>query len=40
MKDRFRVAENAAKREKKGIWSLPPEKRRGGESAPGPGIDF
>lgn len=40
MKDRFRAAENAAKREKKGIWSLPPEKRRGGESPPGPGIDF
>jgi micrococcal nuclease len=40
MKDRFRAAENAAKREKQGIWSLPPEERRGGESAPRPGIDF
>lgn len=27
MKDRFRAAENAAKREKKGIWSLPADSR-------------
>ncbi|MFN7802451.1 MAG: thermonuclease family protein [Planctomycetaceae bacterium] len=40
MKDRFRAAENAAKREKKGIWSLPPDKRRGGESPPTPSVDF
>jgi len=40
MKDRFRAAENAAKREKKGIWSLSPEKRRGGESSPEPSYDF
>jgi len=40
MKDRFRAAENAAKRAKKGIWSLPPDKRRGAELPPGPAIDF
>lgn len=40
MKDRFRAAENTAKREKKGIWSLSPEKRRGGESPPDPSYDF
>lgn len=40
MKDRFRAAENAAKREKKGIWSLPPDQRRGSQLPPGPAIDF
>ncbi len=40
MKDRFRAAENAAKREKKGIWSLPADKRRGADLPPGPAVDF
>ncbi len=37
MKDRFRAAENAAKREKKGIWSLhQPEKKKGTGGKPAP----
>ncbi|MCY2967638.1 MAG: thermonuclease family protein [Planctomycetota bacterium] len=37
MKDSFRAAENAATREKKGIWSLPqPEKKKGTGGKPAP----